>query len=245
MNDPIFPTLCAHRGLSQACPENTLPAFGAALAMGVQEIEFDVRMTRDDVLVICHDARVDRTTNGQGAIRDLLWDDLRQLDTGAHYGPQWRGLSIPRFADVLRLNAGRAVINIHIKDDGDMTAPIRKICDLVRAHQQADRVYLALESPASLRAAREYAPEIARCCLNRSDTADLQIDAALEFGCARLQFYRNVTDAHIQRARASGLVCNLFWSDEIKEARYYAERGIDVILTNCAHQLLADGFFTS
>ena len=57
--------LCAHRGLSHACPENTLPAFGAAIALGVDEIEFDLWLSADGVPVVCHDPRVDRTTDGE------------------------------------------------------------------------------------------------------------------------------------------------------------------------------------
>ena len=75
-----FPWLCAHRGLSQACPENTLPAFAAAIAAGAHEIEFDVWTSRDGVPVVCHDPSADRTTDGSGKLAELSWADIRRLD---------------------------------------------------------------------------------------------------------------------------------------------------------------------
>ena len=91
-----FPRLCAHRGLSKACPENTLPAFAAAIASGAHEIEFDVRTSRDGIAVVCHDESVDRTTNGRGKVAELTWEELRRLDTGASFGEGWEGVRLPR-----------------------------------------------------------------------------------------------------------------------------------------------------
>src|SRR5438876_9015920 len=69
MNPPPFPRVCAHRGLSGLCPENTLPAFAAAVALGADEIELDVWASRDGELVVCHDDDVARTSNGKGLVR--------------------------------------------------------------------------------------------------------------------------------------------------------------------------------
>ena len=77
-----FPHLCAHQGLSLACPENTLPAFAAAMGAGAHEIEFDVQTSRDGVLVVCHDDSVDRTTDGRGKVAELTWGEIRTLDAG-------------------------------------------------------------------------------------------------------------------------------------------------------------------
>jgi glycerophosphoryl diester phosphodiesterase len=98
--------ICAHRGLSQACPENTLPAFAAAIAVGPHEIEFDVRTTRDGVLVVCHDATVDRTTDGTGKVADLSWHEIRHLDAGIHVGAAWRSIRMPRLEEVLDIADG-------------------------------------------------------------------------------------------------------------------------------------------
>jgi predicted amidohydrolase len=70
-----FPRLCAHRGFSRACPENTLPAFGTAIALGACEIELDVRFTKDGVPVSCHDDRLDRIANGSGRVADITFEE--------------------------------------------------------------------------------------------------------------------------------------------------------------------------
>ena len=88
-----------------------------------------------------------------------------------------------------------------------------------------------------LDAALAYAPDIERNCLAHQQDMPRLIAAALEYRCSRLQFFRNVTAAAAAEAKAHGLVRNLFWSDDVEDARRYAALGIDVILTNRAHQL--------
>ncbi|MFZ9682384.1 MAG: glycerophosphodiester phosphodiesterase [Cephaloticoccus sp.] len=229
--------LCAHRGLSLSHPENTLPAFAAAIAAGADEIEFDLRATRDGVFAVCHDAKVDRTTNGHGTIADLDWSELHSLDAGAPFEEKWRGTRLPRFEDVLELVAGSVTLNIHLKHQPGETLHVRAICDLLRDRGLTETAYLALETESALATARDYAPAISRACLvNQADEAAC-LATALRHDCRRIQFFRTVSDAAIRSAHNAGLICNLFWSDDPAEARAYTERGIDVILTNCADLL--------
>lgn len=232
-----FPRLCAHRGLSQACPENTLPAFAAALAFpGVHEIELDLWLSRDGVPVVCHDPRVDRTTDGQGIVMDLDWPVIAGFDAGVRHGEDWRGLRLPRLEEVLALVDGRAGLNLHIKDPGPGGTLVHRVADLLRQYGMDRLGYIAGDEDV-LAAALDYAPDIERNCLaHQGDTARL-IAAAAKHRCARLQFGRNVTAEAAAEAKAHGLVRNLFWSDEVDDARRYAALGIDVILTNRAHQL--------
>lgn len=72
----------AHRGASAECPENTLLAFSRAIAHGVDALELDVHLTRDDVLLVIHDSTLERTTNGTGRVRDHSLTEIRQLDAG-------------------------------------------------------------------------------------------------------------------------------------------------------------------
>jgi glycerophosphoryl diester phosphodiesterase len=237
-----LPRLCAHRGLSQACPENTLPAFAAAMAAGAHEIEFDLWRTRDGVLVVCHDPSLDRTTDGTGQVADLTWAEVRSLDAGIRSGTAWRGVRVPRLEEVMDLTDGRIGLNIHIKDAGPDGATIRLVCDLLTERALTGISYLALGTEPALQAAIEYAPQIPRACLVSQDDPSVSIDVAARTACQRIQFGRHVTAAQIRRARDLGLICNLFWSDDPQDGMAYVEKGIDVILTNCAHVMIAGGF---
>lgn len=110
--------LCAHRGLNRIAPENTLPAFDAVLAHGGTEIELDLWPARDGTLIVCHDATVDRTTDGSGPIAAMDYAALCQLDAGVRFSDAFRGTRLPRFEEVLERYGNGAIINLHIKSAG-------------------------------------------------------------------------------------------------------------------------------
>jgi len=91
----------AHRGASGYAPENTFAAFRKALAMGAGFIETDLQLSRDARFVAIHDATVNRTTNGQGAVHDLTLADLRKLDAGSWFGSEFAGERIPTIEEIL------------------------------------------------------------------------------------------------------------------------------------------------
>lgn len=86
--------LVGHRGASVTAPENTLAAFNRAKAFA-DFVEFDVRSTNDGHLVVMHDATVERTTNGKGAVADFTFAQLRALDAGSWFKPEFAGEKIP------------------------------------------------------------------------------------------------------------------------------------------------------
>lgn len=126
----MFPplSLIAHRGDRAHAPENTLEAMDRAVAIGVDAIECDVHLSADGEVVVCHDATVDRTTDGSGAIASLRWAALRELDAGARWSPAQdpeqanggitvgprpfagRGIRLPRLIDVLDRYPGLPLI---------------------------------------------------------------------------------------------------------------------------------------
>jgi len=103
--------IIAHRGASGAAPENTLFAFQLAHEIGADMIELDVQQTKDGELICIHDYEVDRTTNGSGAVSELLFSEIQELDAG-------QGQRVPSLADVLDLARGKLGINIELKVPG-------------------------------------------------------------------------------------------------------------------------------
>ena len=96
------PILLAHRGLVRHAPENTLPAFAAAVELGLS-IELDVYQTRDKHLVVIHNKTVDRTTNGSGKVTKMTLAEIRQLDAGCWFHPRYAGLKVPTLEEAFQL----------------------------------------------------------------------------------------------------------------------------------------------
>src|SRR5258708_12492052 len=113
------PLVIAHRGDSAHRPENTLAAFASALEIGAAIAEFDVHLTRDGEVVVIHDATLDRTTNGHGAVRNMTLAEIRRLSAGypARFGSTYRGERVPTLGEVLGLLRERAQALIKIKPD--------------------------------------------------------------------------------------------------------------------------------
>ena len=75
--DLAYPRVCAHRGFNSVAPENTMPAWGLAVALGAPEIEFDLWRTKDGVIVSCHDPNLDRVSTGTGMVLNTLYLNLK------------------------------------------------------------------------------------------------------------------------------------------------------------------------
>ena len=93
--------VAAHRGWRDEYPENTMSAFKAAVDLGVDQLETDVRVTLDGELVLIHDATVDRTTNGTGKVCEKTLAEIRALDAGSHKGEKFKGEQIPTFIEFM------------------------------------------------------------------------------------------------------------------------------------------------
>jgi len=120
----------AHRGASGTSPENTLAAFRAAIAAGAVMCELDVQPTRDHALVVIHDDTVDRTTDGQGAVKQMTLAELKRLDAGIRFSAAARrGEPIPTLDEVFAATAGQCALNIELKSgqvEKEVVALMRK-----------------------------------------------------------------------------------------------------------------------
>lgn len=132
--------LIAHRGLDDTYPENTLPAFEAALKLGMG-IEFDISMTSDGHIVVIHDDTVDRTTDGSGKVADISLGELREFDAGSWKGDEFAGVKVPTFDEVLQLVAGQAAADPAIALDIRTLPPgiINMVCEALEKHGLIER----------------------------------------------------------------------------------------------------------
>lgn len=231
--DMPYPRFCAHRGLNTVAPENTLPAFGAAIALGANEIEFDVRASADKVPVICHDGSVDRTTDKKGYIRDMTLDEIKECDAGVKFSPAFAGVKIPTFEEVLKKFSCQAIFNIHVNHrDGDDEDYYKKLFGLIYKYGAEKHVYIAGDVPV-MKMAQKLAPDLARCCLVNLEHPEKLLDNAIECECEKMQLFTPYYDRDlINRAKAAGIRLNLFYCDDPAVARERIEWGVDTILTN-------------
>lgn len=228
-----YPRVCAHRGFKTVAPENTLPAFGAAIALGAPEIELDVRFSKDGVPFACHDDRIDRIADGNGLINELTSDEIRKFDAGKKFSPHFEGTRISTFEEILAKFARHTIINMHIKSQGD-TYPewqFRKIVDLLRQYDQMEHVYI-MASSEIMKVALDVAPELPRCMSAEPDPWKI-VDRAIELDCCKVQLFKPYFNQEmIGKAKEHGILCNVYWSDDPVEARQFFEMGIDTVLTN-------------
>lgn len=143
--------VAAHRGWSEKYPENTMPAFRAALELNVDQIEVDVRETLDGELVLIHDPTVDRTTNGTGKVREMTFAQLRELDAGSYKGDAFVGTKIPTLREFMELVKDHPTITLDIElkeypSSREAKPHAFEVCDRVLAmldeYNFADRVVI-------------------------------------------------------------------------------------------------------
>ncbi|MBQ2735229.1 MAG: hypothetical protein IJF33_05290 [Clostridia bacterium] len=231
-----YPRLCAHRGFNTVAPENSMPAFGAAVALGSPEIEFDLWSTSDGVLVSCHDSTLDRVSNGSGKIYEHTYAELLQLDFGAKHGEKFKGLKIPTFEEILQKFAGRVIMNIHVKiwDKNFADSKMEEIVALIRKYDCEQHIYFMTTSDAMIRRVTEYAPDL-RCCVGWDRNKDPLsiVDRAIALGAYKVQLFKPYFNQEsFDKAHAHGILCNVFYADDPEEAKRYFEMGADTVLTN-------------
>ena len=169
-SDPGGVDVYAHRGSTVLAPENTLEACELALWYGADVLEIDVRLSRDCHVIVIHDARVDRTCNGQGAVADMTLAELKRLDAAFHFtdptGESCRGRSIHLATlDELFARFPDTRINIDIKDNTPEAAQAVAAC--IAAATRHTTVNVGSFHAATVEHFRSLAPEVTTTATQR------------------------------------------------------------------------------
>ena len=221
----------AHRGASGRSPENTLLAFRYAFELGADAVECDVQLSADGVPIIIHDATVDRTTNGQGRVDQLSFEELRRLDAGA-------GEHIPTLQETLDLcrEAGKHV-NLELK--GETLEQTNHIGQVVgEALESGDDEEMVLISsfwlPAVTRFKGEH-PQFRTGTLHSGSRwrfSNMLTFARAAGADAIHPHVRLTSRALVEAAHAAGLEVNVWTVDQPKAIARLASWGVDSIMTN-------------
>jgi glycerophosphoryl diester phosphodiesterase len=243
--DCAGPIAFAHRGGTEAAPENTLPAFEAAVGHGFRYLETDVHLTRDGVLMAFHDPRLDRVTDRAGAIAALGVAEVEAADAGHWYSPdggrtfpfRGRGVRVPRLQTLLdRFREAR--INLDPKTDACVTA----LVDLIEAHQAWHRVCFGSFSDRRLRRIRVLSR--GRACTSMGPRAVAVARIACSAGvlprqgadCVQVPVrhgpVRLVTPRWVRAAHRAGVPVHVWTVDDERTMHALLDLGVDGLMTD-------------
>jgi glycerophosphoryl diester phosphodiesterase len=233
------PLVIAHRGASAYAPENTLSAFEKAIQMGVLVIETDVHQTKDSVIVIMHDLSVDRTTNGKGLIKDLSSTEFKTLHIKKN--KEVFEEHPPTLEEAIRLINGRCKLLIELKKGSDYYPNIEKhIVELLKKYNAHTWVYTihSFDKQALINVAK------------RDSNINLQKLIVFKFPLVSFNFdrqftkddytswqgvnvyYRFCSRRVIKKIHRLGKTVYVWTVNKPRQARKFARRGVDGIITN-------------
>ena len=242
LGDPTARLVIGHRGDSAHYPENTAASFDRAIELGVDAIEFDLRVTRDGVVVVNHDPTVDRTTDGTGAIAAMTLAELRQLDAGARYtvdGKNYpyrgQGLSIMTFEELLERYPSIPLL-IEVKVATAVEGALR----LIERHEAEERVLMdstAIEAVAPFRRTRLLTGASMRDVVQLLPRAMVGLrPATLPYSALCIPPWYNGIRVPILRlarvARAVGVATHVWTINDVEVATALWRAGINGIITD-------------
>ena len=206
MNElPGDPILLAHRGLVQHAPENTLPSFAAAIALGLS-IELDVYQTHDEHLVVIHDKTVDRTTNGTGEVTEMTLAEIRKLDAGSWFAPRFAGEKVPTLEEVFKLTREHQRTPVTIALNMKVISPgiEQNIVRLVEKYELFDQLFAFGQSSDSSHRFKQANPKL-RTTVYLNDSEADQFATALRDPLADCLWVRFIPSAEaMEQARQLG-----------------------------------------
>lgn len=224
--------ITAHRGNSSAAPENTYYAFEAAIGSGADYIELDVQMTKDGQLVVFHDKKLDRTTNGKGVLTDYTYAELQQLSAGAWFGRggEFADAKIMLLSEVLDEFAGDIMFNIEIKDHGDTAAAAEETVALIEEYGIVDSCYVTSFSYRIVRQVKQLDPHIKTAMIANFSTATAY--SQLKYIDAVSMNYAFVNQSMVNNAHMNGKKVFVWTVDRQADMQQMLALGVDNIITN-------------
>jgi len=157
------PLVIGHRGASAKAPENTISAFALAIQEGADAIEFDVKLSSDDHVVVIHDHTLERTTNGKGKVAETSLKSLKELDAGSKFSQEFAGENIPTLDEVFEVVGNKILMNVELTNySTPLDGLVGKVVELVKKHGMEKQVLFSSFLARNLRITRRLLPEVPR-----------------------------------------------------------------------------------
>ncbi len=239
----LLPRVIGHRGAAARAPENSLAGFRKAAALGVECVEFDVRLSADGVPILFHDDRLGRTSDGRGAVGRIAFAELRKRDAGAWFGAAFKGEPIPSLAEALAL-----LFELGLSFDLEMKAEPGRAQALAEAVAAAlAQAWPAGAAPpivssfdaAALAAFAEAAPRVARGYLVGALPARWLAEARRLGAAAVICDHRRLDGARAGAIKAAGYPLAVYTVNEPARAKALYAFGVDAVISDAPDRLLA------
>jgi glycerophosphoryl diester phosphodiesterase len=231
-----YPRIFAHRGGGKLAPENTLAAIAVGQSLGFSAHEFDVKLSKDGVAILLHDATLERTTNGKGRAADLTFADLEKLDAGEWYSEAFIGEHVPSFERAAHLLRSKdTMANVEIKPTpGSERETGLKVAADAREFWKGAAVQPILSSFSfdALMAAKEAAPALWRGWLV-DEIKDEDWGRLKTLGAVSLHTnQKKIRAEDVKRLKSEGYRVMLYTVNEVETAERLFDMGVDGLFTD-------------
>jgi glycerophosphoryl diester phosphodiesterase len=240
------PYIIAHRGISAKAPENTLASFNlAATVPGIDMVELDVRLTRDEEVIVLHDRTLQRTTTGNGIAGKYTLSELRSYDAGSWFDPSFRDERIPTLREILQAVGQSRWVDIEIKSDPfhrDRRGLLeRRVVEIVEQCEMKDRVFYSSFDHQLVANLKRMVPEAVTGVLynllhdfGRSPSKLARRADASIFICGKGELQSSM----IEDARRNGIAVYVYTLNSVKDAQKMIQLGVDGIISDNADDIV-------
>jgi glycerophosphoryl diester phosphodiesterase len=232
-------TIIAHRGASAYFPENTLPSFEGAIAMSADMVELDVQLTLDKEVVVFHDEKISRCTDGRGKIADHTLAKLKKLDAGSWYDKKFQNTRMPTLAEVLGVCKNKIAVNIEIKTEavGKMLfGGIEEKClKIVEQSGMKEHVVFSSFDPRAVMHLKQIDNHVTVAVLfekkyygSRLPSDIIESAGADAFNCSGAEFNKK----WLANVKLNNIPVNVYTVNDAKNMKRFIKMGVSGIFTN-------------
>jgi len=232
-----LPWVIAHRGASAVAPENTMAAFRRAVELGAECIETDLHLSRDGRLIIIHDATLNRTTSGDGLVKNYTFNELREFDAGSWFAKEFAGEKMPAIEELLDL-AGQADLSLYLEIKGGAGYGVeRAVISALRGRKESKAAVVLCFDSSVLDRIHQLDRLLMTGLLFESGGEDM-VKEAVRVGARQIGPRGDcVTPELVADAHRRGLKVIAWTINEPAQMRALAAIGVDGIITNHPNRL--------
>lgn len=242
-----LPRIIGHRGAAAYAPENTLEGIHTAADMGIEWVEFDVKLTKDDVPILFHDDTLERTTNSSGNVRDLTLAEIKELDAGSWFSDGFFGVTVPTLEEAVDVLLDRGLgLNLEIKPCAGREKETAEIAldILSNIWDEHDQLLISSFSHVSLEAALDMAGDWHRGLLLPEEWPENWAELAEYLQVSTINMNGNtVTREQVEAAMELEKPLLAYTINQPDRARILQSWGVDGFFTD-APDALQDGLFS-